>query len=242
MSRWMFAVGACLLCGSAYAASTDAPALKTGDTWVYTYTTENGQHGWSQKDEEISVERVMGDGVLITLNQKGSNQPPQEELRGLDWNHAIDINGKQQVVSQPLSFPLKEGKKWELSYTQAHPDQKLVSRSFDCKYAVTGWEQVQVPAGKFNALKVECDGEWTNELAPGVSVASVASATQTGAATATQSQRILPHTVVSGRVYRAYWYVPEVKRYVKAVEESYNSSGFRNYRLTEELDSFKPAS
>jgi hypothetical protein len=241
MSKWIFAAGACLLCGSVYAASTDVPAYKTGDTWVYTYTTENGQHGWSQKDVEISVERLMANDVLITINQKGSNQPPQEELRGLDWSHAVDINGKQQVVSQPLSFPLKEGKKWELSYIQANPDPKLVSRSFDCKYAVTGWETVKVTAGQFNALKVECDGEWSNELTPGVNMAAVASATGMGTSTATQSQRIAPHTTVSGRIYRAYWYVPEVKRYVKAVEESYNSSGFRTYRLTEELNSFKPA-
>ena len=50
---------------------------------------------------------------------------------------------------------------------------------------------------------------------------------------------MVPHTV-SGRIYRAYWYVPDIKRYVKSVEESYNSSGFRTYRLTEELDSYKP--
>ncbi|MBE1160155.1 hypothetical protein [Dyella acidiphila] len=240
MSRWLFAAAASLLCCTAYADSIDVPALKSGDSWVYTYTTENGQRGWSQKDEEIAVERVTGEDVLITLNQKGSNQPPAEELRGLDWSHTVDINGKQQMVSQPLSFPLHEGKKWELSFTQANPDPKLTSRTTQCKYAVTGWEDVQVPAGKFHALKVECDGQWSADLAPGVNVAQLGSATQSGTTMVSQTQRVVPHTV-TGRIYRAYWYVPTVKRYVKAVEENYNGSGFRTYRLTEELDSFKPA-
>jgi hypothetical protein len=239
MTKWILAVGASLLCCAAHAASVAGPALKAGDTWVYSYTTENGQRGWAQKDQQVTVERVTDQDVLITLNQKGSTQPPSEELRGLDWSHAIDINGKQQIVSQPMSFPLSEGKKWELNYTQSNPNPKLTSASFDCKYVVTGWEEVQVPAGKFNALKIECNGEWTNELAPGVNVATAAAVTQSGTATATQSQRVIPHTI-SGRIYRAYWYVPSVKRYVKAVEESYSTQGFRSSRLTEELDSFTP--
>jgi hypothetical protein len=242
MSRWIFAASASLLCCVAQATSIDvpAPALKAGDTWVYTYTTENGQHGWAQKHQQVSVERVTGEDVLITLNQEGSTQPPDEQLRGLDWSHAIDINGKQQVVNQPMSFPLKEGKKWEVSYTQPNPSPKLLSESFDCKYAVTGWEDVQVPAGKFSAIKIECDGQWSHVVAPGVNLATQATATQAGTTTVTQSERVTSRTM-SGRIYRAYWYVPAVKRYVKALEESYNTNGFRTYRLTEELDSFKPA-
>ena len=239
MFKRMFAIGLGLLCCSAHAASVEAPALKAGDTWVYTYTTENGPHGWAQKDVEIAVERVTSSDVLITIKPKGSTQAPDEELRGLDWSHQTDVNGKQQVVSQPMTFPLSEGKKWELSYTRNNPDPKRTSASFDCKYVVTGWEQVQVTAGKFNALKIECDGEWSSVLAPGVNVSAQGTVTPTGTATLTQSQRVVPHTV-SGRLYRAYWYVPDIKRYVKSVEESYNTSGFRTYRLTEELDSYKP--
>lgn len=240
MFRWLFAVSAGLLCCAANAASIDAPALKAGDTWVYTYTNENGQHGWAQKDEEVAVERVTSEDVLITLNQKGSNQPPAEELRGLDWSHTTDINGKQQIVSQPLSFPLHEGKTWDLNFTQANPDPKFTSRTIHCKYTAVGWEDVQVPAGKFNALKVECTGEWASTLAPGVNVSTEGSLTQQGTTMVTQSQRVVPHTI-SGRIYRAYWYVPAVKRYVKSVEESYSTTGYRTSRLTEELDSFKPA-
>jgi hypothetical protein len=53
-----------------------------------------------------------------------------------------------------------------------------------------------------------------------------------------QSQKVTPQTA-TGRLYKAFWYVPEIKRYVKSVEEYYNAGGVRNERYTEELDSFK---
>jgi len=43
----------------------------------------------------------------------------------------------------------------------------------------------------------------------------------------------------SGRTYKAFWHVPEVKRWVKSVEEYYSSGGIRNERYTQELESFK---
>jgi hypothetical protein len=42
----------------------------------------------------------------------------------------------------------------------------------------------------------------------------------------------------SGRTYKAFWYVPEVRRWVKSVEEYYASSGVRNEKYTGELESF----
>jgi hypothetical protein len=44
---------------------------------------------------------------------------------------------------------------------------------------------------------------------------------------------------VTGRLYKAFWYAPEVKRWVKSVEEYYSNGGVRNERYTQELESFK---
>ena len=44
-----------------------------------------------------------------------------------------------------------------------------------------------------------------------------------------------------GRTYKALWYVPEVHRWVKSVEEYYGSNGVRNERHSSELESFKLA-
>ena len=59
-------------------------------------------------------------------------------------------------------------------------------------------------------------------------------------ATVTQTQRSGP-TSVTGRLYKALWYAPAVKRWVKMVEEDYAGSGTRNARSTNELTAFKVA-
>jgi hypothetical protein len=140
-----------------------------------------------------------------------------------------------------MQFPLSEGRKWVLDYTEANPNQLHTSETIHCKYVVTGWEDIQVPAGKFKALKIEAEGEWSALLAPRVAASAQAVSTAGGTAALTQSQRVVPRTI-SGRLYRAYWYVPALKRYVKSVEETYNTKGIRSERTTEELASSQIAS
>ena len=42
----------------------------------------------------------------------------------------------------------------------------------------------------------------------------------------------------SGRLYKAFWYVPEVKRWVKSVEEYFDAGGTRTERYQSELEAF----
>jgi hypothetical protein len=59
-----------------------------------------------------------------------------------------------------------------------------------------------------------------------------------GSTTLVQTNRVIPGTS-SGRTYKAFWYVPSVKKWVKAVEEYYSSNGIRSSRITSELVSFQ---
>jgi len=61
---------------------------------------------------------------------------------------------------------------------------------------------------------------------------------QGGATMVTQMQKTTAEPA-TGRTYKAFWYVPEVKRWVKSVEEYYGSNGVRNERYTGELQSYK---
>jgi len=47
---------------------------------------------------------------------------------------------------------------------------------------------------------------------------------------------------VDPRLYKAFWYVPEIKRWMKSVEEDYSNGGVRSIRRTMELHSYRPAS
>ncbi len=224
----------------AAAQTAQQPAVQVGDQWTYRSTKENGPTGWAQTRDVIDVTRVTESTIFFTFKPAGSTQPPKETFMGSDWSRIRDVNGKEAVVNRPLSFPLAPGKSWDLTYTEQHPNKLHKTEQFTHKYRVVGWESVEVPGGTFRALKIEAEGHWQAEVAPGQTVTQGAQSGETGATMVTEVQRTTA-SEVSGRTYKAFWYVPEVKRWVKSVEEYYSSGGVRNERTTMELESFKPA-
>ncbi len=87
-------------------------------------------------------------------------------------------------------------------------------------------------------MKVEEEGHWTAELEPMQTVVQGAQSTPGSTAMVTQTQTTKAEPV-AGRTYKAFWYVPEVKRWVKSVEEYYSASGIRSARYTQELESYQ---
>jgi hypothetical protein len=223
-----------------YADSVAAPKLSEGDTWTYVTTIENGPNGWHQSHDEIVVLRTTSDHIYFETKEAGTTQAAKELIAGADWSRSRNVNGSETTVNRPLSFPLTVGKTWEVKYTEAHPNVQHASESFDSRFKVVGPESVEVPAGKFDAIKVEAEGDWTAETAPIQSATGGAFATQGGTTVIAQTRRAAP-TAVTGRLYKAFWYVPETGRWVKSVEEYYGSNGVRTQRFTSELESFKHA-
>lgn len=223
---------------SAAAESVELPVVKAGDNWLYKTTIEKGQSGWTEEHDEYRVVHAGKTSILLAVKANGSSQAPKERLVGSDWSIFRNVNGEEKVVNRPLLFPLKEGKSWETEYTEDHPNKDHKREHFQIDYSVTGWEEIDVPAGHFNAIKVEAEGKWKAELESSVNVVSSSQAKQSGATVVMQSQK-LPQQSVTGRLYKAFWYVPQVKRFVKSVEENYNAGGIRNERFTVELESFK---
>lgn len=228
------------LTANAWSQALERPSVKEGDSWTYRSTTEKGQSGWNQIDEQIIVTRVTATTIFLSVKPSGSTQPPREVFAGSDWSRSRDVNGKETVVNRPLSFPLSQGRSWDVAYTEENPNKNHKSERFDNHFTVVGFESVEVPAGKYRALKIESEGHWAAELAPGQTVVQGAQSGQAGATLVTQVQNTTARET-SGRLYKAFWYVPEVKRWVKSVEEYYSSGGVRNERYTEELESFKAA-
>jgi hypothetical protein len=238
MKALVLTIFAAAVAAAASAQMVNAPTVKAGDTWTYKTTTEKGPSGWNQTRDETTVSRVTGSTIYYTVKVSGSTQPEKELFAGIDWSRARDIDGKETVVNRPLAFPLTTGKAWEIHYTEQHPNKTFRMEEWDHKYTVVGYESVEVPAGKFNALKIEAEGRWTAELEPTQTVVQGAQSNATGTSMVTQTQKTADKTV-SGRTYKAFWYVPEARRWVKSVEEYYGSGGVRNERYTGELESFK---
>lgn len=225
---------------TATAQSIAAPTLKEGDSWSYVDTVEKGPSRWTQTHDELTIQRVTDAHIYYTSKQTGSSQNARETITGADWSVAREFDGNDVVVNRPLSFPLTNGKHWDLQYTEPHPNPRMSTVAWTTKYKVVGFEEVTVPAGTFHALKIEAEGDWRGQRAPMRTVVQAAQV-QPGATTmVTQARQAAPGTA-AGHTYKAFWYVPEVGRWVKSVEEYYGSNGVRNERYTGELESFKRA-
>jgi hypothetical protein len=222
----------------AHAQAVTAPKLSPGDTWTYVDTAETAPNGWRQTHDEFTVERTTSDHIYIEVKQAGATQAPREVVTGADWSRSRNVNGTETTVNRPFSFPLSTGKTWEVKYSEDHPNVKHASETLDAHYKVVGPESVEVPAGKFDAIKVEAEGDWTAVTAPSSGATTGAVANQNGTTVVMQTHRNGSATF-TGRLYKAFWYVPETGRWVKSVEEFYSSDGVRTERTTSELESFK---
>jgi hypothetical protein len=232
-----------LMCCATWArAETIAqPSFQPQDTWTYRRTTETLPNVWRQIHFESTLVRNSGNTLLLRNSEVDSPNPPREILINSDWSNFRSLSGKETVVHRPFAFPLSVGKTWDLEFTEDHPSNKNhKSETRQLKYHVVGWEDIEVPAGKFKALKIEADGSWTGEIAPRTAATVATQAGAQGTTAVAQTVRVTAETV-TGRLYQAYWYAPDVKREVKSVEENYDTSGVRSARFTNELESYKIA-
>jgi hypothetical protein len=221
------------------AQSFPAPKVSADDTWTYQNTDET-RGGWRQTRIETTVVRAGSSGILISNKPVGSTMPPTEGLVGPDWSRMRSVNGRQTVVNRPFAFPLSIGKSWEIDYTENQPNRQHSSEQWHSVYKVMGWESVTVPAGTFRALKIEAEGTWSAVIAPSVGTVAGSRVDARGATTVMQSGRTTA-APISGRTYKAFWYVPAVKRWVKSEEEYYDTGGIRSERHLGELTSYKVA-
>ena len=219
--------------------SIEKPALADGDSWTFRTTNESGTN-WRQTHDQWSIVHTGSAGNLISIQEVGSRNPPREFLAPGDWSRERSVNGKQTVVNRPFDFPLFGGKTWTVDFTEDNPpDNRQAKRvHWHVTYTVVGWEKVAVPAGTFDVVKVEGNGEWTAEVAPADAAVAGGRKDDQGTTTVVQHRTVVEHTV-RGRVYRAFWYAPEIKIFAKVIEEYFNSGGIRTQRLTQELESSK---
>jgi hypothetical protein len=116
------------------------------------------------------------------------------------------------------------GKTWKVSYSETNPRPGHARAQVDIPWKVVGWEDVTTPAGKFKALKIEAKGSWIADVTQAVRTNSLVAGGHGMAAESAQNV-VQGGRRVEGRVYHAVWYVPEVKRWVKSIDETFSSGG-----------------
>jgi hypothetical protein len=116
-------------------------------------------------------------------------------------------------VAKSFQFPLEIEKKWELEYKEDNQNSRHKFEQWHTKYLVVGYEFIEVPAGKFNAIKIEAEGTWRVELEPRTQIVQAVDMSRAGTGATSQINNVRPITA-TGRTYKAYWYSPEVKRWI----------------------------
>ena len=163
------------------------PEVKVGDRWTYRHTDYWTNVTQSTYEHRITlVEPSVILGVLTAKGREGESDAA--------WTSDLNTmaTGGGLVITPHTGFfrfPLKVGASHETTYETANRTSPVRS-----KYVVTmkvvGWEEITVPAGKFRALKIEGNGNFTR-----------------------LDQNF------GGWARFGFWYVPEVKRWVKYTYE-----------------------
>jgi hypothetical protein len=133
---------------AASATSLAAPAWQVGDRWIYEWTS--GQESGTKTIEVIEVRDV--NGVRYYVVRLGDSEHYYTDA--LHWAAAVR-EGKveaRMVPPQPwFVWPLAPGARWN---HQGRFEQRDGVVTYDDRFTVVGPETVDVPAGRYEAVKL----------------------------------------------------------------------------------------
>jgi hypothetical protein len=155
----------------------------------------SGILGREEETYELRVNFVSEKAILAVATRKSDGREFDSTWTP-EWNAVVSYS---KVTYKPetriMTFPLAPGDKHSAVFDAASQGAGNYDRENSLNVTVLGWEDVTVPAGKFRALKVEATGTFRRT---------------------TDSS--------TGMQQYTFWYVPEVKRWVKL---NYEFSGTR---------------
>jgi hypothetical protein len=184
----------------------EAPVWNVGDRWRF---AGNFPMSVINADENsYTVTFLTRTGESIYIYDKSS----LNILYSVEGDRRIEFKG---VHRKRLNFPFEIRKSWKDSYVTIHPTVGPRQYDYYYTYTVLGWEDVEVRAGKYKALKIEYKEERVED--------------------APRRQRSFfkseaPKTK-EGKAW--FWYSPDVKYLIKCkLEESEFWTGHNDWELT----------
>ena len=161
------------------------PEIRVGDSWTYRSTNVLAP-GTDVQESRVSF---SDDKVILLVSTRKSDGKEYDSSWTPEWNAVTSYAG---LMFRPHSglfrFPLRIGDKYEVKYDLLQPRVNRPESSTTGTVTVAGWESVEVPAGKFRAIKLQLE-----------SIVQPSDG----------SSRPFPR-------YGAFWYVPDVRRWVKS--------------------------
>lgn len=139
----------------------ERPEWKLGHQWRYGWKSP-GTSGTLTR-EVVREESFANVPAYVVRVGKNENFYAKEVLGLIGTMVGGKVTLKRDVPYQPLSWPLEVGKEWNNSFTLERLVEKS-SQRFDNRVVVSKVESVQVPAGIYEALKIEVYGAYTGNL------------------------------------------------------------------------------
>ena len=160
---------------------TERPNVKVGDRWMFVLRSTAG----AKLDYAWVVTTVSPTGIEGTENGQPLALTPDLNIIKSPQEKNSDDRG--------LSFPLEVGKQWSYDNDYLLNDMTFgtLQGHYKASIAVLGYEKVRVPAGEFDAFKLEAQCKWVTSQAP-----------------------------FPGVTHVTYWYAPAVRAVVKQVVQS----------------------
>lgn len=163
------------------------PEIRVGDSWVYRSTSILGPGA----DEHVTRVSFATDKVILAVSTRKSDGKEFDSAWTSEWNAVSSYTG---VLYKPptgiFRFPLRVGDKYPIKFDALRARQSAVIDHATGTGTVIGWEMVEVPAGKFRAIKVQVEALYQPS----------------------DGSRAMPRKFT-------FWYSPEVRRWVKLYGE-----------------------
>jgi len=131
----------------------EAPTVKVGDRWKSEQTDRRTGAKESEFDRRVTavtesrIEGTENDGRFVWTSELNALESSVSSISG-------DPKG--------LSFPLEVGKKWDYKFSYVNKLNAGKGRQ-QLSAHVVAYEKVKVPAGEFDAFKIEYTGFWNND-------------------------------------------------------------------------------
>jgi len=203
-----------LTINSARAQSVDAPVLTAGLKWDY-QTTDM----WSNKLILRQSTRVIGvAGDYARMSYESTPVGAKFELTKPTTSEGTvraDLNSSATYRGEKMDkiwykWPLELGKKWnyvvktDLAPVGTSTQPQVMTSNFAAE--VKSFESIEVPAGKFKAIKIVYKGNWSTE-----------------------------NPAASGTSVSTSWYSPEAKNFVQYTYEAFGADGVPQTRTIQQL-------
>ncbi len=134
------------------------PEVKVDDRWLYRRNDRRVKPPAFTYEMRVTFVDAR---VIHTILARQGMRSESDATFTPEWSGVVSIDeGVMHVEAGLLQFPLLVGRSYKAAWEMRRPRRGDFHVRHERTVKVVGWEEIEVPAGKFRALKVEAEGTY----------------------------------------------------------------------------------